>query len=79
MQAPMSMEQKSERGLMYTLCGMSTAQLEQAMQEILNTNLEQIRGLASLFDAFKEAPYLCVVGSKKQIKKHKKYFDCIID
>lgn len=79
MQVPMSMEQKSERGLMYTLCGMSILQLEEAMQEILNTNLEQIRRLGDLFDAFSVSPYLCVVGSKKQIKKHKKYFDCIID
>ncbi len=79
MQVPMSMEQKSERGLMYTLCGMSIDKVKQVMHEILNIDLADIRALAPIFDALNKAPYLCVVGSKKQIKKCKKYFDCIID
>ncbi|WP_054743666.1 insulinase family protein [Cellulosilyticum ruminicola] len=79
MQIPMSMEQKSERALTYTLCGMTTLQLENIIKEVLNTDMQQIQELAKLFDAFAKAPYLCVVGGKTQIKKHKKYFDSIIN
>ena len=79
MQVPMSMEQKSERALMYTLCGMTTLQLENVIIQVLNTNLKQIQALAKVFDAFAKAPYLCVIGGKSQIQKHKKYFDSIID
>lgn len=79
MQMPLSTAQKSERAVNYYLCGMNVQLLKQAIEEVLNVTLEDLRSFSGLFKAFNAEEYYCVVGNNKQIKKHKKLFASIID
>lgn len=79
MKAPLSMEQKSERALTYYLCHMTEELLSKAMEEVLQTTAEDLVHFAPLFEAMAKENNVCVIGSEKQIKKHKKLFNQLID
>ena len=71
---PLTMEQKSERALIYSLCQVSHEQLQKERDEVLATTLEDLQVVGELFEAVMSQNALCVIGSKSKILENTHYF-----
>ncbi len=77
MLTPLSNEQKSERACSDFITGMPPTYREQIYQEMLNTTTLDFKKCSALFEAMNKENAFCVMGSKKQLIRHKELFDVI--
>lgn len=71
---PLTMEQKSERALIYSLCEVQEAKLQKERDEVIETTLEDIQAFGKLFDEVLAQDALCVIGNKTKIMEASHYF-----
>ena len=64
---PLTMEQKSERALIHTLCQVSHKVLQKERDEVLETTLEDLKAIGELFEAVMAQNAHCVIGSRTKI------------
>ena len=64
---PLTMEQKSERALIYSLCQVEYEKLQRERDQVLEATLEDIRALGKMFEAVMAKQALCVIGNKAKI------------
>ena len=72
--APKSPNTLGARSLGAYMSGITLDELQKSRDELINTNVNTIRGFAGLIDSFVSQNHLCVVGSETQIEKNKELF-----
>lgn len=75
---PLTMEEKSEKALLYHVCSISERMVQQERHEILQTTQKDIRKFADLFESFTKDDEICVIGGKRKLEKNKGLFKEII-
>lgn len=71
---PLTMEQKSERALIYSLCQVEYEKLQRERDQVLEATLEDIRALGKMFEAVMAKQALCVIGNKAKIMEEADLF-----
>lgn len=71
---PLTMEQKSERALIYSICEIDQEMLQKERNEVLATTLDDIRAFGMMFEDVMKQHALCVIGSKQTILENAHYF-----
>lgn len=79
MDMPMPVSDRSQRELSMHLMNMNYSQLQRERDEILSTNVEDIRNIAELVDAAMDCGNVCVVGGKNPIEESKEMFNSITE
>lgn len=75
MDVPMNPAAKGTFSLGAYLTGLSYEEMQKERDELLNTSVEDIRGLAAYIRAFMEDDCLCVIGNDEKIKECKEMFN----
>lgn len=75
MDVPMNPAAKGTFSLGAYLTGLSYEEMQKERDELLNTGVEDIRGLAAYIRAFMEDDCLCVIGNDEKIKECKEMFN----
>ena len=64
---PLTMEQKSERAMIYSLAQVEHQKLQLERDQVLSATINEIRAVGKLFNAVMQKQALCVVGNKAKI------------
>ena len=74
---PLTMEQKSERAMLYNLAQVEHQKLQSERDQLLATTLQDIHQLGGLFKAVMQKQALCVIGHKAKIMEDAELFKVI--
>ena len=75
---PLSPDRKGSASMVEHLIGKTFELKQKRRDELLSTNLEDIKSYAFLFRKIKESGNVCVLGNEEKIKKSKNNFDHLI-
>jgi len=73
--APLTPSAKAARSFIAYRSNTSYERIQKNREEVLNTNVDTIRGLKDMIKAVLEQNYLCVVGNKDKVKECDTLFD----
>ena len=69
MDIPLSASIMGERSAMAYICGLTLEQIQKERDEVLKTDVPDIRALAPVIEAVLKQNYLCVVGNEDKLRE----------